>query len=71
MSKDSLTVVNALLAVGFLQCLYWIAQQAYEIRLYAIREYGRVIHEFDPYFNYKCTEVRTAIFLLTRQKILS
>ena len=31
---------------------------AYNIRLHAIREYGPVIHEFDPYFNYRATEVR-------------
>mmetsp|Transcript_38477 Transcript_38477/g.62276 ORF Transcript_38477/g.62276 Transcript_38477/m.62276 type:complete len:795 (-) Transcript_38477:40-2424(-) len=29
---------------------------AYEIRLYAIKEYGLVIHEFDPWFNYRATE---------------
>jgi dolichyl-diphosphooligosaccharide--protein glycosyltransferase len=31
---------------------YW----AYNIRLYAINTYGRVIHEFDPWFNYRATE---------------
>ena len=41
------------LFVGFLL----IAQAAYEIRMGAIREYGPVIHEFDPYFNYRATEV--------------
>ena len=29
---------------------------AYDIRLYAIRVYGYVIHEFDPWFNYRATE---------------
>ena len=29
---------------------------AYDIRLHAIREYGLVIHEFDPWFNYRATE---------------
>ena len=33
---------------------YW----AYRIRMKAIDEYGPVIHEFDPYFNYRATEVR-------------
>lgn len=33
--------------------LWW----AYKIRLQAIEEYGPVIHEFDPYFNYRATEV--------------
>jgi len=26
---------------------------AFNIRLYAIKEYGLVIHEFDPWFNYR------------------
>ena len=38
---------------------YIAIQQAYTIRLRAITEYGPVIHEFDPYFNYRATEVRT------------
>jgi dolichyl-diphosphooligosaccharide--protein glycosyltransferase len=33
--------------------VYW----AYKIRMQAIEEYGLVIHEFDPYFNYRATEV--------------
>ena len=33
--------------------LWW----AYKIRMQAIEEYGPVIHEFDPYFNYRATEV--------------
>ena len=37
---------------------YVALQQAYTIRLRAISEYGPVIHEFDPYFNYRATEVR-------------
>jgi len=31
---------------------------AYQIRLQAIKEYGLVIHEFDPYFNWRATQVR-------------
>ena len=34
-----------------------ILSAAYKIRLHAIEEYGAVIHEFDPYFNYRATEV--------------
>ena len=30
---------------------------AYEIRLQAIKEFGPVIHEFDPYFNWRATQV--------------
>lgn len=29
---------------------------AYEIRLYAIESYGYVIHEFDPWFNFRATQ---------------
>ena len=35
-----------------------IIHSAYLIRMAAIDEYGPVIHEFDPYFNYRATEVR-------------
>eukprot|EP00727_Mastigamoeba_balamuthi_P000177 m51a1_g10156 putative oligosaccharyl transferase-like protein (795) ;mRNA; f:17231-19885 len=30
--------------------------EAYRIRLYAVRTYGRVIHEFDPWFNYRAAQ---------------
>ena len=31
-----------------------------QIRLYAVTNYGRVIHEFDPWFNYRATEYMAA-----------
>jgi dolichyl-diphosphooligosaccharide--protein glycosyltransferase len=37
--------------------LYNILAVAYDIRLTSIKEYGPVIHEYDPYFNYRATEV--------------
>ncbi len=40
------------------------ARIAYTIRLYAIEEYGLVIHEFDPWFNYRATEVSYWLSLL-------
>jgi len=43
---------NILRGVGLLFALY----SAYEIRLGAVRVYGKVIHEFDPWFNYRATE---------------
>lgn len=52
-------VVSSLYIVGFLNILYKACVEAYNIRLYAIKEYGRVIHEFDPYFNYRAAEVRS------------
>lgn len=38
--------------------IYRIIYYSYRIRMAAIDEYGPVIHEFDPYFNYRATEVR-------------
>ena len=29
---------------------------AYDIRIYAIINYGKVIHEFDPWFNFRATQ---------------
>ena len=49
-------LVSALYIVGWLNVLYLACKAAYEIRLHAIEEYGRVIHEFDPYFNYRAAE---------------
>jgi hypothetical protein len=37
--------------------MYLACRTAYRIRLGAINEYGPVIHEFDPYFNFRATEV--------------
>jgi dolichyl-diphosphooligosaccharide--protein glycosyltransferase len=34
----------------------YICRIAYDIRLHAVRDYGKVIHEFDPYFNFRSTE---------------
>ena len=51
-------LISGLYIVGFLNVLYKACVEAYNIRLYAINEFGRVIHEFDPYFNYRAAEVR-------------
>jgi hypothetical protein len=47
---------------------------SYDIRLTAIKEYGPVIHEFDPYFNFRATQVSesssdNACFLCSLLKI--
>jgi asparagine N-glycosylation enzyme membrane subunit Stt3 len=55
-------IASAVYIVGFLHILYRACLEAYRIRLYAIEEYGRVIHEFDPYFNYRAAEVRLSCF---------
>jgi dolichyl-diphosphooligosaccharide--protein glycosyltransferase len=52
----AMQVLQGLYLIGCLQVLWIASKAAYEIRLYAINEYGRVIHEFDPYFNYRATE---------------
>ena len=31
---------------------------AYDIRIYALKNYGYVIHEFDPLFNFRATKAR-------------
>ncbi|EEC43036.1 oligosaccharyl transferase [Phaeodactylum tricornutum CCAP 1055/1] len=49
-------LIQALIFAAVLQVLYRALVEAYTIRLHAINEYGRVIHEFDPYFNYRATE---------------
>jgi hypothetical protein len=56
-------IVQSIAAVLLLQALYTICNEAYEIRLYAIKEFGRVIHESDPYFNYRATEVRKDVLI--------
>lgn len=37
--------------------LFLFLSNAYIIRLQAIEEFGPVIHEFDPYFNWRATQV--------------
>lgn len=55
--KDNVyLLISSLYIVGFLQLLFKACQAAYHIRMKAINEYGRVIHEFDPYFNYRAAE---------------
>ena len=34
----------------------YAAFAAFDIRMYAINIYGRVIHEFDPWFNFRATQ---------------
>ena len=36
--------------------LAWFVGEAVAIRTHATVNYGRVIHEFDPWFNYRATE---------------
>jgi dolichyl-diphosphooligosaccharide--protein glycosyltransferase len=36
--------------------LVWFLFAAYDIRLYPIKDFGYIIHEFDPWFNYRAAE---------------
>merc|ERR1719282_1685855 len=42
-------VIQAFVAV-------WFLYAAYDIRMYPIRDFGMIIHEFDPWFNYRAAE---------------
>merc|ERR1712166_1099593 len=46
---------TAILWIARISAIMWILREAYTIRLYAINNYGRVIHEFDPWFNFRAT----------------
>ena len=43
---------------GFIRAILigYAAYSAYAIRLMAVHEYGRIIHEFDPWFNFRATQ---------------
>jgi len=46
--------------IGWLCAMAVAVKKAYTIRLHAIHTYGYVIHEFDPWFNYRATEYLAA-----------
>mmetsp|Transcript_62857 Transcript_62857/g.112081 ORF Transcript_62857/g.112081 Transcript_62857/m.112081 type:complete len:858 (-) Transcript_62857:1195-3768(-) len=50
------TLVKTARNVVCLAALAWALLLAYDIRLPAVKIYGPVIHEFDPWFNYRATE---------------
>ncbi len=46
-----------MLLLGVVLAMFAVAgNEAYNIRLHAINVYGRIIHEFDPWFNFRATE---------------
>jgi len=47
---------STIVVLLFLAALSYAGKTAYGIRLYAIKTYGRVIHEFDPWFNFRATK---------------
>ncbi len=46
---------RAAVAAAYTYLFYLAATAAYRIRTYALTSYGYVIHEFDPWFNYRAT----------------
>mmetsp|Transcript_17029 Transcript_17029/g.32223 ORF Transcript_17029/g.32223 Transcript_17029/m.32223 type:complete len:828 (+) Transcript_17029:233-2716(+) len=55
------TVIKIAVSLVWVYCCFAliaprILHEAYDIRLEAIKEYGPIIHEFDPYFNFRATE---------------
>eukprot|EP00949_MAST-11_sp_MAST-11-sp1_P005397 g5397.t1 len=55
-AKAGSSAISSLFAWAIrLPILAFALSQAYSIRLYAIKTYGAVIHEFDPWFNYRAT----------------
>jgi dolichyl-diphosphooligosaccharide--protein glycosyltransferase len=52
----SKTLVSGLQSLLRVYIIYYACVTAYNIRTFAIRDYGLIIHEFDPWFNYRATE---------------
>jgi len=49
--------LSQLVWIGFiLYVVYTASKIAYDIRMNAINDFGPIIHEFDPYFNWRATE---------------
>lgn len=44
-------VLKAALVAIQVYAFYFACSAAYNIRLHAVNEYGRIIHEFDPWFS--------------------
>mmetsp|Transcript_28042 Transcript_28042/g.80461 ORF Transcript_28042/g.80461 Transcript_28042/m.80461 type:complete len:810 (+) Transcript_28042:103-2532(+) len=58
---DVVQVLGGLITFNVrLALLSFALVSAYQIRLYAVVNYGRVIHEFDPWFNYRAAEYLAA-----------
>ncbi|CAE7554327.1 STT3A [Symbiodinium sp. CCMP2456] len=57
MSQD---IISAVLAILRINVLLLALASAYFIRLFAVQNFGRVIHEFDPWFHYRATEYLAA-----------
>ena len=56
-NEKEVTIGSILRLTLFLITINYFLQVTYRIRLLAIVDFGTVIHEFDPYFNFRATEV--------------
>jgi dolichyl-diphosphooligosaccharide--protein glycosyltransferase len=50
------SVLDLAVGLGKFTILLTVLWTAYTIRLHAVNVYGRVIHEFDPWFNFRATK---------------
>eukprot|EP00571_Detonula_confervacea_P013550 CAMPEP_0172310290 /NCGR_PEP_ID=MMETSP1058-20130122/11401_1 /TAXON_ID=83371 /ORGANISM="Detonula confervacea, Strain CCMP 353" /LENGTH=957 /DNA_ID=CAMNT_0013023083 /DNA_START=116 /DNA_END=2989 /DNA_ORIENTATION=+ len=55
-ASPSSDVINLVWIGAIVYGIGFFLQNAYAIRLQAIQEFGPVIHEFDPYFNWRATQ---------------
>jgi len=51
-----LILYSSIWGVLALNVAFYILNEAFDIRMYAIKNFGYIIHEFDPYFNFRATE---------------
>ena len=61
-SRPMAILKYVLYLVPWVAALVYAGYLAYDIRLYAIKEFGLVIHEFDPWFNFRATKVQSLHF---------
>ena len=48
--------LKLLVGVAAAALFAWAIHESYRIRLYPVKIYGRIIHEFDPWFNYRAAQ---------------
>ena len=48
--------MKVVVGVAVVGLFAWAVHESYRIRLYPVKIYGRIIHEFDPWFNYRAAQ---------------
>ncbi len=56
MAASESPIEGLLMTILRVAVVLFAAYSAYHIRMYAIDGYGRLIHEFDPWFNFRATQ---------------